>query len=499
MDEGQARLESTVEVLVSAAPSAVKARVMASLAGIYMLRGDHDRAIATAREAIDVARATGARSAEANARNSMGTSTALLGRCEDGIRILREAAALSRELDDVDDIGRGYANLSAMLLICGSAEDSYRLATEGIVWARSVGASGGFGRFLAANALDAAVELGKWDEAEVLMDDLLSFETFGVNRLGMLAVIGTFLARRGRLDEARTRIDQGMALIAPLTEAQFTGPIIYGRIEHALSTGAPDAAASAAAEGIERVGRTGDPYYLAELLAIGARAEADRAEVAKARRDAARAAAAAAKAADYAARLATVANDGQGSRRYGGRLASAVAASAAEAARAGGDADVTAWRLAVDAADHASSAWRMAYTRYRLGEAMLADRASRRDAASVLGEAWRRATALGAVPLVGWIESMARRSRIELGGTAVVSIEDQSPREQAPGADLGLTARERDVLALLVQGHTNKRIAEELFISESTAGVHVSNILGKLGVRTRTEAASVAARLRLVD
>jgi DNA-binding NarL/FixJ family response regulator len=70
----------------------------------------------------------------------------------------------------------------------------------------------------------------------------------------------------------------------------------------------------------------------------------------------------------------------------------------------------------------------------------------------------------------------------------------------APAADgHGLTAREREVLALLVEGHTNKRIAERLFISESTAGVHVSNILGKLGVTTRTEAATVAARLGLVD
>ena len=68
-----------------------------------------------------------------------------------------------------------------------------------------------------------------------------------------------------------------------------------------------------------------------------------------------------------------------------------------------------------------------------------------------------------------------------------------------PADDHGLTARERDVLALLVQGHTNRRIAEELFITESTAGVHVSNILGKLGVSTRTEAATVAARLGLVD
>jgi DNA-binding NarL/FixJ family response regulator len=74
----------------------------------------------------------------------------------------------------------------------------------------------------------------------------------------------------------------------------------------------------------------------------------------------------------------------------------------------------------------------------------------------------------------------------------------QAP-DQLPLDDHGLTAREREVLALLVEGHTNKRIAEQLFISESTAGVHVSNILGKLGVGSRTEAATVAARLGLVE
>jgi DNA-binding NarL/FixJ family response regulator len=80
-----------------------------------------------------------------------------------------------------------------------------------------------------------------------------------------------------------------------------------------------------------------------------------------------------------------------------------------------------------------------------------------------------------------------------------VSSETVQPEAPAPTDDHGLTAREREVLGLLVQGHTNKRIAEELFISESTAGVHVSNILGKLGVGTRTEAATVATRLGLVD
>ena len=59
----------------------------------------------------------------------------------------------------------------------------------------------------------------------------------------------------------------------------------------------------------------------------------------------------------------------------------------------------------------------------------------------------------------------------------------------------GLTPREREVLELLAEGRTNKQIAETLFISESTAGVHVSNILGKLGAANRVEAAAIAYRM----
>jgi DNA-binding NarL/FixJ family response regulator len=62
---------------------------------------------------------------------------------------------------------------------------------------------------------------------------------------------------------------------------------------------------------------------------------------------------------------------------------------------------------------------------------------------------------------------------------------------------LGLTAREREVLALVAAGRTNRQIGEALFISEKTAGVHVSNILGKLGVASRGEAAAVAHQLGL--
>ena len=104
------------------------------------------------------------------------------------------------------------------------------------------------------------------------------------------------------------------------------------------------------------------------------------------------------------------------------------------------------------------------------------------------------------------IAGLGRRLRIDLstpdGGAAGRAVARRAPGrlldEPAAAADpFGLTSREREVLALVAEGYTNRRIAETLFISESTAGVHVSHILGKLGVETRTEAATIAVRLGL--
>jgi DNA-binding NarL/FixJ family response regulator len=64
-----------------------------------------------------------------------------------------------------------------------------------------------------------------------------------------------------------------------------------------------------------------------------------------------------------------------------------------------------------------------------------------------------------------------------------------------PTDRLGLTERETEILELLAQGLTNRQIGERLFISPKTAGVHVSNILGKLEVPSRIQAATLAHRL----
>ena len=498
MDEGLARLEATAVRLASAEASQTRARVLAAKAGAHMLRGDHPEAIEAATAAIEEARATGAWHSEGHALNTLGTSIGLTGRCAEGLPILRQGFALARAHQDVDDIGRGFANLSSTLIICGQPEESLAVALEGVAWARSVGASRGYGVFIAGNAVDAALQLGRWDQAQDLVDELLAGDPEGVNLMGMIAVVGLLYARVGRFQEAEHLLGDGATLIEPLHEAQFTGPIHVGMVELALATGRVEQAVEAAREGLGRLNRTQDRYYQTELVAMAARAEADRAELARASRDSAIADSAATAAAAYAAELEGWVAEIDDPAAFGGLLLADSAMAAAEARRAAGDPDPGSWRVAVDAADRAGYAWRKAYARYRLGEALLGARAPRRESTDALGEASASARALGAAPLVGWIDALARRSRIEIPSVGEGSEEPADDGETAPD-DHGLTTREREVLALLVEGHTNRRIAEQLFISESTAGVHVSNILGKLGVTSRTEAATVAARLGLVE
>jgi DNA-binding NarL/FixJ family response regulator len=119
---------------------------------------------------------------------------------------------------------------------------------------------------------------------------------------------------------------------------------------------------------------------------------------------------------------------------------------------------------------------------------------------------------LGAAPLAGEIAALARRARIaidrqpdapaETPGTVGPRLSAEmavEPARDGAGAlrEAGLSDREVEVLRLVVAGRTNGQIADRLFITRKTAGVHVTHILDKLGVANRVEAAMVAARLGL--
>ena len=104
------------------------------------------------------------------------------------------------------------------------------------------------------------------------------------------------------------------------------------------------------------------------------------------------------------------------------------------------------------------------------------------------------AARVGADPLGDAIRRLAHRARLSIEQTPGDGSEqrDRSGDAGHRSGRFGLTSRELDVLRLVAIGMTNRQIAVELFISVNTAGVHVSRILTKLGVATRTEAAALA-------
>ncbi|WP_204056140.1 helix-turn-helix transcriptional regulator [Microbispora corallina] len=151
----------------------------------------------------------------------------------------------------------------------------------------------------------------------------------------------------------------------------------------------------------------------------------------------------------------------------------------AEWHRAAGTAVPGVWRRCVEAFG-SGFVYEEARSRWRLAQSLL--EAGDRDEAH---SEWRRALAvadaLGAEPLRGALTELGRRARFTEPG------DDASPRPLA-----ALTSREREVLAHVAAGLPNREIGERLFISQKTVSVHVSNILAKLGVTSRGQAAAVA-------
>ena len=120
--------------------------------------------------------------------------------------------------------------------------------------------------------------------------------------------------------------------------------------------------------------------------------------------------------------------------------------------------------------------------------------------ASVVGAV--RAGAIGYVLNDTEAEALCRAIRAAVQGQVQLTPEAAARLMQvvsAPESPQPLTEREIEVLRLLAQGHANKQIALKLHIAEKTAKVHVSNILGKLGVPSRTQAALYAIRIGLVS
>ncbi len=435
-----------------------------------------------ARERAEEALAIGAAGEAAYARTVLGLVIAYAGDPEDGATHLRTAIGELEGLGRPEDLLYAHLYLAEALRLVGDFEGALAVTRDGERHARRLGMQASFGRFLALNAATDEFVLGRWDAAEARLAEVTEDGLEPWNAIARGQVAGQLHLARGRLEDAGRELRDAERLCegAP---AECLPAVYAGLAELELWQGHTKAAREMVEQGLEAVRDVGELLYAPSLFAMGARVEAEAALAATAGPgERSRAAAAAERLVGELDELVA----GEGSPPSA--LAHAQAARA-EAARATGADSEDAWRAVADAWAAVGAPYPAAYAGWRRAETALRG-AGARAGAEALRSAHAQASALGAELVRAELEALARRARVPLGAG------EPSEPSEAPLAALGLTAREAEVLELVGEGLTNRQIAERLFISPKTAGLHVSNILGKLRVANRTQAAEVAHRAR---
>jgi DNA-binding CsgD family transcriptional regulator/tetratricopeptide (TPR) repeat protein len=492
-----AAIERAVAVIPTEPPSQELARTLAAHGQLLKVLGRHAEARARCEEAVAVARRVGARAVEGHALSSLGVSLGVLGHLEEGVADLEQGRRIAMELGNVDDLGRAYANLATVLDLAGRPAEAAEVFLAGADLVRQFGALGRYGPHLLSDAAGSLLSLGRREEAERLLTQVFDLDLRSSAQWVLpLTVRGTLRLRTGEPAAAhadfRRILDEARAPLDP----QDATPVFAGLAEANLWAGRLADARAAVAHGLKALAATEEPYWVTELCRAGLAVEAAAAEQARARHAEAEERAARERAAVLLERGRAI--TGAVDVRPTPRVAANLRTVEAEWSRVTGPSDPDRWAESALAWEALGYPWQAGYARWRQAEALLAQGVPRPAAVEALAMAWTLAAGLGARLLVAEIDALARRARIELatppGGEAP---EEPGPEATAATDELGLTPREREVLALVADGRTNRQIAEALFISNKTASVHVSNILAKLGVANRGEAAAVAHRLRL--
>ena len=455
-------------------PTPERARALATYSRYLMMNMRTRDAEPYARSALEMAQATGDRRVEADSLVTLGTTLARDGD-ERGLTLFREGRELGEQLGDDEPVGRSYQNESAARSFWADYDGTIAVASAGIERARTRGVGEFWVVSHASNLVSAAIYSGRWDLADDALRDMPR-ETGGRIGGGVGLNRALLAARRGQAQMARTALDAAQRANAH-RDPQFINRHHLARVMFARLDGDPGGIDAVIAERPA----VPDPATQGALFALSSvelRAEllgalADRVPPRQDRQDTAETLLA--ECHEVTDRL-----DPQL-----GALPAWVALAEAEYTRATGAAEaVERWTEAVERCDELSLVYHAADARCRLAEALLAQ--DRRDEARApLRAAAAVARKLGAAPLERYVVDLARRARIDL---------DDHPPVDETGDGLGLTPRETEVLTLLADGRSNPEIAEQLFISPKTASVHVSNILRKLEVDSRGEAAALAHR-----
>jgi DNA-binding CsgD family transcriptional regulator/tetratricopeptide (TPR) repeat protein len=531
--------------LIPREPSPERATVLAGLAQLKMLDGTFSEAQRLAREAIKVARTCDppARSQELHATTTLAVALAWGSDPTAAIDLLRESEAVALELDDPDALFRVRANLTTVLDLVNRRAEAVEVAYRGIEDARRAGLEAVYGNFLAGNVVDTLFFLGRWSEVRAMSLRAMSWLSVGVVHMEAVLVLAAVEIETDAGEEASRLLGQTVLELAAVREPQLAGPYYLASASFGLWRGDVADASRSVERGWAAVRETEEWVLVARMAAMVAQVDAAMADEARLNRQLAPLAAARERTAEVlAAATAAVRASGAPTSAGSRRVADASLATArAYQRRSEGDESADAWRRVADGWAVLEAPYDEALARWRQAEALLAaaSRSGRAHAQAPLLAAVELGMRLGAKPLLRQLVELAGRARITLPpevdalvtrdawsehgaatgtvrrvvavdvGTVAGHTNGRSDLVRAVAGDppsatrrpdtFGLSAREREVLGLVAQGRTNREIGERLFISQKTVGVHVGNILSKLEVSGRVEAAAVAIRLGLTE
>jgi DNA-binding CsgD family transcriptional regulator/tetratricopeptide (TPR) repeat protein len=487
--QGVETAQRALSLLPQDEPSVERASLMAWLARTRYLRGRFRDSIADGEAALDAAVAASDPHTEAEVLNTLGMAKISIGSVDEGVGLLRRAIEIARDTTDPDNFGYAYSNLAEMLGIAGRTREAVEVAKEGLTAVPR--RMPRLHDWMMMTVAQLSFEAGDWDDArEHLGPQSPPLDRTPIFRLLLEAEVAL---GEGADDLAAQRLDEAEMFVAGSTEPQWIGWFGALRGEQLRRRYDLIGARAAVENALDRLELcTDDVMRIARASAAGARVEGDIAERARDLRERGDERDAIARARIHDQRLDAAAQEGgpvERAWRAVGR---------AELARADGRNEPELWLEAVSAWRAIDRPYHEAFAQWQAAEAQVqaGDRAA---AAAAAGPALQTARRLGSSWLADEIVALAHRARLEL-------TEDAAAEEGASGGvaqatpeedPFGLTPRERQVLALIAEGATNRQIGASLFMAEKTASVHVSRILGKLGVRSRTQAAAVAHRRHL--
>ncbi|TDD84074.1 helix-turn-helix transcriptional regulator [Actinomadura darangshiensis] len=453
-------LRAAVEALPVDPPTILRARALSTLGNYVRITTSMDEAREAALESLSIARALGDPVAEAEA-----LITLFCARTdyedEDRLTEVRETA---ERCGDHRVLLRYYVIRSHFLEGAGRHEEAAAIAGRGKELAREYGVARTQGTFLSINQAEPLVSLGRWDEAMAVMNHALEQDPAITTRTSLLVLSGWVALSRGDFATARTRLARAaeiMKLKLKWMKTQDYFSMLWLESSIALEEGDPAAAMEAVRPVLDHGGLPDDSRYAWPVLVTAVTACDQLGE-------------------EAAGDLRRVQERAEGLETSGPLQRAYRVTYEAKLAKAHGRPDRAAWEKAADAWEDLGNPYYRARALCRAAESALAG-GDHESAADLLRTVVEITGRLGAVPLGDEAADLLRRTRAPRGGSA----------------PLGLTPREFEVLRLVAEGRSNRDIAEALFISAKTASVHVSNILGKLDVASRGEAAATAHRLAL--